>query len=48
MLTGLPDYTTSKIPREYKWFRNRRQRIFGAKVIRVPIIARRQGLFLEF
>ena len=47
VLTGLPDYTTSKIPREYKWFRNRRQRIFGAKVIRVPIIARRQGLFFR-
>lgn len=35
VLTGLPDYTTSKVPKEYKWFRNRRQNINGAKIIRV-------------
>lgn len=47
VLTGLPDYTTSKVPKEYKWFRNRRQNIYGAKVIRVPIIARRKGLLFR-
>ena len=48
VLTGLPDYTTSKVPKEYKWFRNRRQNINGAKIIRVSIIARRKGLFLGY
>lgn len=43
VLTGLPDYTTSYIPKEYKHGRNRRQELFGAKIIRVPTIARRHG-----
>lgn len=45
VLTGLPDYTTSLIPEEYKHGRNRRQDLFGAKIIRVPTIARRRGPF---
>ena len=43
VLTGLPDYTTSRVPREYKWFRNRRQDYYGAEVHRVSIIARHHG-----
>lgn len=43
VLTGLPDYTTSKIPKEYKWFRNRKQIYHGAKVYRVSTIARHHG-----
>ena len=43
VLTGLPDYTTSEIPEEYKHGKNRRQDYFGAKVIRVGIIPRRHG-----
>lgn len=43
VLTGLPDYTTSKIPKEYKWFRNRRQQFGGAQVYRVSTIARHHG-----
>lgn len=43
VLTGLPDYTTSKVPKEYKWFRNRKQDYHGAKVYRVSIIARHHG-----
>ncbi len=43
VLTGLPDYTTSYIPEEYKHGQNRRQELFGAKIIRVPTIARRHG-----
>lgn len=43
VLTGLPDYTTSRVPSEYKWFRNRRQDFHGAKVYRTSIIARHHG-----
>lgn len=43
VLTGLPDYTTSKIPKEYKFGRNRHQNYYGADVYRVPTIARHHG-----
>ena len=43
VLTGLPDYTTSTIPEEYKHGKNRVQEYCGAKIIRVPTIARRHG-----
>lgn len=43
VLTGLPDYTTGKIPREYRFFRKRRERIDGVDVVRVPVIARHTG-----
>jgi hypothetical protein len=40
VLTGLPDYSTGKVPEEYKRFKNRRQIIKGVSVMRVPIIER--------
>nr|WP_297771016.1 glycosyltransferase family 4 protein [uncultured Butyrivibrio sp.] len=43
VLTGLPDYTTTRIPEEYKHGRNRHQNYKGADVYRVPTIARRHG-----
>ncbi len=43
VLTGLPDYTTSRIPKEYKHFKNRHQNYKGADVYRVQTIARRHG-----
>lgn len=43
MVTGLPDYDQGKIPKEYKYFRKRKEKYFGADVIRVPIISRRKG-----
>lgn len=43
VLTGLPDYTTSYIPEEYKHGKNRHQDYFGTEVFRVPTIARRHG-----
>jgi len=43
VLTGLPDYTTSLIPAEYKHGHNRHQDYKGADVYRVPTIARRHG-----
>lgn len=47
VLTGLPDYSTSKIPKKYKWGRNRKENYNGVEVIRVPIIARHQGFFFR-
>lgn len=43
VLTGLPDYTTSYIPEEYKHGKNRHQQYEGAEVYRVSTIARRHG-----
>ncbi len=43
VLTGLPDYTTTLIPPEYKHGKNRHQTYKGADVYRVPTIARRHG-----
>ena len=47
VLTGLPDYTTSRIPKEYKWFRRRRETVEGVDIIRVPVIARRSGVLFR-
>ena len=43
VFTGLPDYSTSMIPEEYKHKRNRMQSYKGAKVIRVSTLPRRHG-----
>lgn len=43
VLTGLPDYATTRVPKEYRWFRRRRETVEGVDIIRVPIIARRHG-----
>lgn len=48
VLTGLPDYATSRVPREYKWRRKRDEVIDGVCVHRVPIIARRHGAVFRF
>ena len=43
VLTGLPDYTTSEIPEEYKHGQNRHQNYNGVDVHRVSIIPRKHG-----
>lgn len=43
MVTGLPDYDLGKVPKEFKFFKRRREDFCGAKVVRVPIISRRKG-----
>ena len=43
VVTGLPDYDTGRIPKEYRWFKKRKEYYHNAKVIRVPIISRRKG-----
>lgn len=47
ILTGLPDYSTGKIPKEYKSLKKRIEIINGATVFRVPIIARRKGILFR-
>ena len=43
VLTGLPDYTTTRIPKEYMHGKNRHQNYKGADVYRVQTIARHHG-----
>ncbi len=43
VVTSLPDYETSKIPKEYKWFRKRKEMIDGVRVRRLWSVARHQG-----
>lgn len=47
VLTGLPDYTTSRIPKEYKWFRRRREQMGGVEIVRVPTVGRRRGVLFR-
>ncbi len=43
VLTGLPDYTTSKIPPEYRHGKRRHEHYKGADVYRVQTVARHHG-----
>lgn len=45
VITGLPDYGKTSIPKEYRWLRKRREHVLGADVVRVMTTARRSGLF---
>lgn len=47
VLTGLPDYATSVVPKEYRHGKNRDEIRNGVKIHRVPIIARRHGFFFR-
>ena len=47
VLTGLPDYATNHVPQEYKFGKNRDETRNGVKIHRVPIIARRHGIFFR-
>lgn len=47
VITGLPDYATSRIPSEYRWFRGRHEKMYHYEVWRLPIIARRKGVFFR-
>lgn len=40
VLTGLPNYPSGTIPKEYRRGRNRRQRRNGVDIVRAPLIAR--------
>lgn len=43
VLTGLPNYPSGIIKKEYRWFRKRHEYINGVEVIRVPLIGRGSG-----
>lgn len=47
VLTGLPDYALSRIPREYRFFRRRKEIVDGVFIRRVPIIARHKGMLFR-
>ncbi|MGI6264791.1 MAG: glycosyltransferase family 4 protein [Acutalibacteraceae bacterium] len=47
VVTGLPDYATSRIPKDYRWFRRRHEKSEGLEIRRLPIIARRSGVFFR-
>ena len=47
VLTGLPDYATSVVPKEFKNGKRRDEVRNGVKIHRVPIIARRHGFFFR-
>lgn len=47
VVTGLPDYETGYIPKDFKFFKRRRENFHGAEIIRVPIIQRRSGAFFR-
>ena len=47
ILTGLPDYSTNFVPKEYKWGKNRHEIRNGVEIFRVPIIARHKGFLFR-
>jgi glycosyltransferase involved in cell wall biosynthesis len=44
VLTGLPNYPTGEIPKEYRWGKRREEIINGVKVLRCFEIGRKQGI----
>lgn len=47
VLTGLPDYATSKVPPEFKFGKRRHETRNGVEIFRVPIIARHHGFIMR-
>ena len=47
ILTGLPDYASNFVPKEYKWGKNRHEVRNGVEIYRVPIIARHKGFLFR-
>ena len=43
VLTGLPNYPSGVIPKDYRWFKRRHEDINGVRVIRSSLVARGQG-----
>ncbi len=44
VITGLPDYSTGYVPKEYKYHKNRKQQLLGAKIRRISMISRHKGI----
>ncbi|MBU1645426.1 MAG: glycosyltransferase family 4 protein [Gammaproteobacteria bacterium] len=47
VLTGQPNYPDGRFPPGYGWRGRRREKIFGAEIIRVPLVARGDGIALR-
>lgn len=47
VLTGLPNYPEGRVPKEYKFFRKRKENYKGVNIIRTFEIGRRQGAFFR-
>lgn len=47
VLTGLPDYKTGRVPKDFSFFRRRYEIDNGVEIYRMPIIARRKGAFFR-
>lgn len=45
VLTGLPNYPSGKVPREYRWLKKRKEIINGVNVIRCYELGRGRGIF---
>ncbi len=43
VLTGLPNYPSGIIPKDYRWFKRRSENINGVNIIRTSLIGRGQG-----
>lgn len=44
VITALPDYTTGRVPKKYKRFKNKKEMIFGAQTVRIFSVERRTGM----
>lgn len=47
VLTGLPNYPTGKISKEYRFFRKRKENVNGVNIIRSFEVARRKGFIFR-
>lgn len=47
VLTGLPNYPEGKVPKEYRFFRKRKENINGVNIIRTFEIGRRTGILFR-
>lgn len=45
VLTGLPNYPTGIIPKNYRLFKNRKEHINGVNILRTSIFSRRKNIF---
>ena len=47
VICGLPNYSTGRVPKEYKWGKKRHEEHNGVEIIRLPIIERRHGFLMR-
>jgi glycosyltransferase involved in cell wall biosynthesis len=47
VITALPDYETGRIPKRYKWLKNRRETLLGADTVHILTSERKTGAFFR-